>query len=46
MQSSEPVSYVSQVPGCNEIDAVRVVDAGGKGQWAMTATASSTYAEQ
>ncbi len=35
-----------QVPGWNEIDAVRLVDAGGKGQWAVTATASSTFAEQ
>ena len=35
-----------RVSGWNEIDAVRVVDAGGKGQWATTATASSTYAKQ
>ena len=35
-----------QVPGWNEIDAVRLVDTGGNGQWAASATASSTFAAQ
>jgi hypothetical protein len=33
------------VPGWNEIDAVGIVDAGGKQHWATSAEASSTYAE-
>lgn len=34
------------VPGWNEIDAVGIVDDAGKTQWAVNATASSTFAEQ
>jgi hypothetical protein len=33
-------------PGWNEIDAVGLVDAGGKTQWAVAASASSTFGEQ
>src|SRR5262249_48160744 len=34
------------VPGWNEIDAVGLRDTGGKTHWAVSAAASSTYAEQ
>jgi hypothetical protein len=34
-----------RVPGWNEIDAVGMLDATGKTHWAVSATASSTYAE-
>jgi beta-lactamase regulating signal transducer with metallopeptidase domain/HEAT repeat protein len=34
------------VPGWNEIDAVGLVDDSGEIHWAVTATASSTYAEK
>ncbi|MCI0587421.1 MAG: hypothetical protein L0323_11330 [Planctomycetes bacterium] len=34
------------VPGWNEIDAVGLVDAAGRFQWASAASASSTYASQ
>ncbi|MEO1970405.1 MAG: hypothetical protein ABGX07_02560 [Pirellulaceae bacterium] len=34
------------IAGWNEIDAVGLVDAGGKRQWAEGATASSTFADQ
>ncbi len=34
------------VPGWNEIDAVGILDAAGKTQWAVGATASSTFAQQ
>lgn len=36
----------SEIPGWNEIDAVGLVDADGKVQWAKSARASSTYADQ
>ncbi len=36
----------NRVPGWNEIDAVELVGADGSRQWATTATASSTYADQ
>ena len=36
----------SRVPGWNEIDAVELVGRDGTRQWATSATASSTYAEQ
>jgi len=36
----------SAVPGWNEIDAVGLLDAAGKTEWAAAATASSTYAEK
>jgi hypothetical protein len=35
-----------EVPGWNEIDAVGLIDSRGKTHWAVSATASSTYAEQ
>lgn len=35
----------TRVPGWNEIDAVELVGTDGSRQWAMQATASSTYAE-
>ena len=35
----------TKVPGWNEIDAVGLLDASGKTQWAASATASSTYAD-
>jgi beta-lactamase regulating signal transducer with metallopeptidase domain len=34
-----------EVPGWNEIDAVGLIDAAGKTQWASAAEASSTYAQ-
>ena len=34
-----------KVPGWNEIDAVGLLDAGGKTHWATSAIASSTYAD-
>ena len=36
----------TKVPGWNEIDAVGLVDQQGQLQWATTAEASSTYADQ
>jgi len=36
----------SRVPGWNEIDAVELIGRDGTRQWARSATASSTYAEQ
>jgi hypothetical protein len=36
----------SRVPGWNEIDAVELIGSDGTRQWATSATASSTYAEQ
>jgi hypothetical protein len=35
-----------RVPGWNEIDAVELIGSDGTRQWATSATASSTYAEQ
>ena len=36
----------SRVPGWNEIDAVELIGRDGSHQWAMKATASSTYADR
>ena len=34
------------VPGWNEVDAVALVDSSGNTQWAIKASASSTYAQR
>jgi hypothetical protein len=35
----------AKVPGWNEIDAVELIGRDGTRQWAVSATASSTYAQ-